>query len=73
MPFDEVDNASDLGVGVGLRTPHYGHILANSPRMGWFEIITENFFRTRGRPRCDCPIACKARRCNGSRPVASIC
>ncbi len=40
----------DLGVGVGLRTPHYGHILAARPRVDFFEIISENFLETQGRP-----------------------
>jgi uncharacterized protein (UPF0276 family) len=39
-----------LGVGVGLRTPHYAHILSAQPRVGFFEIITENFLHTQGRP-----------------------
>lgn len=41
----------DLGVGVGLRTPHYAHILEKRPEVGFFEIISENFLDTRGRPR----------------------
>lgn len=40
----------DLGLGVGLRTTHFGHILANQPDVGWFEIVTENFMDTEGRP-----------------------
>ena len=40
----------DLGVGVGLRTVHYGHVLSQRPRVPFFEIITENFLHTRGRP-----------------------
>ena len=40
----------DLGVGVGLRTPHYGHILETRPRVDFFEIISENFLETQGRP-----------------------
>jgi uncharacterized protein (UPF0276 family) len=52
--------------GVGLRSPHYPH-LEKKPqtKVGWFEIITENYFRTHGRPRAildkirsDYPIAC---------------
>jgi uncharacterized protein len=41
----------NLGVGVGLRTVHFGHILEHSPRVDWFEIISENFMDSRGRPR----------------------
>jgi uncharacterized protein (UPF0276 family) len=40
----------DLGVGVGLRTKHFGHILSREPRVDWFEIISENFLDTGGRP-----------------------
>ncbi len=40
----------DLGIGVGLRTTHYRDLLARWPPVGWFEIITENFLETEGRP-----------------------
>lgn len=40
----------DLGIGVGLRTVHYGHVLEEQPPVDWFEIITENFIGTHGRP-----------------------
>jgi uncharacterized protein len=40
----------DLGIGVGLRTVHYGHVLEEKPPVDWFEIITENFIGTHGRP-----------------------
>jgi uncharacterized protein (UPF0276 family) len=39
-----------LGVGIGLRVPHYDHILSNRPTVGWFEIISENFMVDGGRP-----------------------
>ncbi|RPH38532.1 MAG: DUF692 domain-containing protein [Planctomycetota bacterium] len=41
----------NLGLGVGLRTVHFGHILDKKPAVDWFEIITENFLDTGGRPR----------------------
>jgi uncharacterized protein (UPF0276 family) len=41
----------DLGVGVGLRTAHYAHILEHEPNVAWFEIVSENFMQTAGRPR----------------------
>ncbi len=41
----------DLGVGVGLRTTHYAHILDHQPAVDWFEIISENYMQTAGRPR----------------------
>lgn len=42
--------ARDLGVGIGLRTVHFGHVLAHWPEMDWFEILSENFMHTGGRP-----------------------
>src|SRR5579863_716908 len=39
-----------LGFGVGLRRPHYGHILDRHPPMDWFEVISENFMVDGGRP-----------------------
>lgn len=40
----------DLGVGVGLRLPHYQHILEHRPAVDWFEIISENFMVAGGLP-----------------------
>jgi uncharacterized protein len=40
-----------LGLGVGLRTVHFDYILENHPPVDWFEIISENFMDSRGRPR----------------------
>lgn len=40
----------DLGVGVGLRVPHYREILQRKPQMGFFEIISENFMVDGGKP-----------------------
>lgn len=42
-------NLPDLGFGVGLRTVHYDYILTESPKVDWFEIISENFLDTKGR------------------------
>lgn len=41
----------NLGFGVGLRNPHFEHILSRHPDVDWFEIISENFMDSRGRPR----------------------
>jgi len=41
----------NLGLGVGLRTVHFAHILEHWPDVDWFEIISENFMDSRGRPR----------------------
>lgn len=41
----------NLGLGIGLRTVHYDHILAEDPEVDWFEIISENYMDSQGRPR----------------------
>jgi uncharacterized protein (UPF0276 family) len=41
----------NLGLGVGLRSAHFAHILDHWPEVDWFEIISENFIDSRGRPR----------------------
>ena len=43
-------NLPDLGIGVGLRTVHFGHILSRRPAVDWFEVLSENFMETDGRP-----------------------
>src|SRR4051794_35555633 len=40
-----------LGFGVGLRSVHFSHILQHWPAVDWFEIISENFLDSAGRPR----------------------
>lgn len=40
----------NLGIGVGLRSTHYNHILNQKPDVDWFEIISENYMATAGRP-----------------------
>jgi uncharacterized protein (UPF0276 family) len=42
---------ANLGLGVGLRTVHFPYILKNHPAVEWFEIISENFMDSGGRPR----------------------
>jgi uncharacterized protein len=37
-------------VGIGLRIPHYRHILEKKPVVDWFEIISENYMIDGGRP-----------------------
>ena len=39
-----------LGIGIGLRVPHYDHILAETPDVSWFEIISENYMVDGGQP-----------------------
>jgi len=50
--------------GIGLRPPHYQEVLKNKPPVDFFEVISENFMDTGGRPlhilekvRADYPIA----------------
>jgi uncharacterized protein len=41
----------DLGVGAGLRVPHYRTVIEQRPEVGFFEIISENFMVDGGKPR----------------------
>jgi uncharacterized protein len=40
----------NLGLGVGLRSVHFDHILKQNPAVDWFEVISENFMDSQGRP-----------------------
>ena len=42
--------STDLGIGIGLRSNHFPHILGTQPRIDWFEAISENYMDTGGRP-----------------------
>jgi len=50
MGANRFNQFSSLGVGIGLRVPHYRHILAEKPDVSWFEIISENYMVDGGRP-----------------------
>jgi hypothetical protein len=50
MPANRFNGFTDYGIGLGLRVPHYQHILAKKPTCAWFEIISENFMVEGGRP-----------------------
>jgi uncharacterized protein (UPF0276 family) len=50
MPANPFNNFTEYGIGIGLRVPHYRHILRNKPVVDWFEIISENFMVDGGRP-----------------------
>src|SRR5207237_7347330 len=50
VPANPFNNFTDYGIGIGLRVPHYRHILAHKPVVDWFEIISENFMVDGGRP-----------------------
>lgn len=41
----------NLGLGLGLRSRHFNHILEEKPTIDWFEAISENFMDSYGRPR----------------------
>jgi uncharacterized protein len=43
--------SAQLGFGVGLRSVHFAHILREWPAVDWFEVISENFIDSAGRPR----------------------
>mgnify|MGYP000013441144 CR=1 FL=1 len=44
-------NKIPLGHGIGLRLPHFPHILEHGVQgVAWFEVISENFFEPGGRP-----------------------
>lgn len=43
-------NSPQMGIGIGLRTKHYPHILGEKPAIDLFEILSENYMDTGGRP-----------------------
>lgn len=47
MTAHEIPN---LGIGIGLRIPHYDDIFSTWPAIDWFEIISENFMVEGGKP-----------------------
>ena len=57
-------SSSQLGVGIGLRTPHYREFLERRPKVDWLEIHSENYFNAGGwdahvleQLRCDYPMS----------------
>ncbi len=50
MPANRFNGFTEYGIGIGLRIPHYDHILSKKPVVDWFEIISENFMIDGGRP-----------------------
>ena len=50
MPASKFNAFTNYGIGIGLRVPHYSHILSQKPLVDWFEIISENFMVDGGRP-----------------------
>jgi len=41
----------DLGIGIGLRASHFGEVLSRWPKLDWFEVLSENYMDTGGRPQ----------------------
>ena len=50
MTKSRFTNHTELGIGIGLRVPHYEHIFSEKPTVDWFEIISENYMVDGGRP-----------------------
>ncbi|WP_432670340.1 MNIO family bufferin maturase [Flavobacterium sp. SM2513] len=48
---DKVLSMPNPGLGLGLRSVHFDYILDHTPPVDWFEIISENFMDSGGRPR----------------------
>ena len=48
---DAISRLPDPGLGLGLRSKHFNYILEHNPKVDWFEIISENFMDSGGRPR----------------------
>ncbi|MHB2025958.1 MAG: MNIO family bufferin maturase [Elusimicrobiota bacterium] len=44
----EPDGLIVRGIGIGLRSVHYDHILSRRPAVPWFEAISENYMGLRG-------------------------
>ena len=38
----------DLGIGLGLRSPHYARVLSGPTQVQWFEAVSENYFSLPG-------------------------
>ena len=47
----KVSHSGNPGLGLGLRSKHFNYILENDPAVDWFEVISENFMDSGGRPR----------------------
>ena len=50
MPANRFNGFTEYGIGIGLRIPHYQHILEKKPVVNWFEIISENYMVDGGNP-----------------------
>lgn len=50
MAASDHSHLSNLGFGLGLRTEHYESVLADEPKVDWFEILSENYMVPGGKP-----------------------
>ena len=50
MTVEDIRNPY-LGFGLGLRTPHFEHVLQNQPDVDWFEVLSENYMVAGGKPK----------------------
>lgn len=48
---EKSSQSGNPGLGLGLRSKHFNYILENNPAVDWFEVISENFMDSGGRPR----------------------
>lgn len=48
---EQIKSMPNPGLGLGLRSKHFSHILEHKPDVDWFEAISENFMDSGGRPR----------------------
>jgi uncharacterized protein (UPF0276 family) len=46
----ELNPDMGMAVGVGLRSTHYDEILGQRPDVAWFEVLSDKYMNTRGRP-----------------------
>lgn len=51
MMIEKASQECNPGLGLGLRSKHFNYILENNPAVDWFEVISENFMDSGGRPR----------------------
>ncbi|GJH06123.1 DUF692 domain-containing protein [Paraburkholderia terrae] len=49
-PTFAASHAVPILSGIGLRPPHYQRVLQERPRIGWFEVHSENYFGAGGQP-----------------------
>ena len=50
MTFRDAAAKIPARAGIGLRAPHYRDVLESSPRIGWLEVHSENYFGAGGPP-----------------------